>query len=234
MTPSEFEQLAAAAYKGERAASRRLAARTGMPELDALRQTLAQAAGVEGLAALLAARSRLREREQAGRAERLRVRQARAALRHAASAPPAGAWRAWFDGSAHPNPGRLGIGARLCGPNGESVEISRQAGHGNSGEAEYLALIALLEAALPLRIAQLVVYGDSKVVIDDVNLAPATGAKGLEAHRQRVHALLGRLAQTGEVSLRWVPRHRNGEADRLSQQAIASWTRQGPDEASAH
>ena len=221
MNPSEFEQLAAAAYKGERAASRRLAARTGIPEPDALRQTLEQAAGAAGLAALLASRGRMREAETAARDERVRLRQTRVALKRAAAAPPADAWRAWFDGSAHPNPGRLGIGALLCGPDGERMEISRQAGHGNSGEAEYLALIALLEAALPLRIAQLVVYGDSKVVIDDVNLAPPTGAKGLEAHRQQVQALLRQLEQTGAVSLRWVPRHRNGDADRLSQQAIA-------------
>lgn len=233
MNPSEFEQLAAAAYKGERAASRRLAARTGMPEPDALRQTLVQAAGAEGLAALLATRSRLREAAQTARDERLRLQQTRLALKRAASAPPAGAWRAWFDGSAHPNPGRLGVGALLCGPAGERMEISRQAGHGNSGEAEYLALIALLEAALPLRMTQLVVYGDSKVVIDDVNLMPPAGAKGLAAHRQRVQALLHQLGQTGEVSLRWVPRRRNGDADRLSQQAIASWAAQGPDAVSA-
>ncbi|MBA5608677.1 ribonuclease HI family protein [Duganella sp. FT3S] len=231
MHPTEFERLAAAAYKGERAASRRLAARTGMAEVDALRQTLMQAAGVAGLDALLAARTELRALEQARHAERLQARQARLALKRAAGAPPAGAWRAWFDGSAHPNPGRLGIGALLCGPDGERMEISRQAGHGNSGEAEYLALIALLEAALPLRMTQLVVYGDSKVVIDDVTLVAAAGARGLEAHRARADALLRQLAQSGAVSLRWVPRHRNGEADRLSQQAIAAWTCQVADQA---
>ncbi|MBA5637579.1 ribonuclease HI family protein [Duganella sp. LX20W] len=225
MHPSELEQLAAAAYKSERAASRRLAARSGIGEAEALHQVLTQAAGAQGLAALLAGRARLRELEQTRRAERARAQQARLALKRAAAqAPvPAHAWRAWFDGSAHPNPGRLGIGALLCGPDGERLEISRQAGHGNSGEAEYLALIAVLEAALPLPITQLVVYGDSKVVIDDVNLAPAVGAKGLETHRERVAALLRQLALNGAVSLRWVPRHRNGEADRLSQQAIASW-----------
>lgn len=223
MSSSEFDQLATAAYKGERVASRRLATRTGMSELDALRQTLNQAAGAQGLPALLAARAQLRAHELARRADRLHAQQARQALRRTAAQPPAGAWRAWFDGSAHPNPGRLGIGALLCGPAGERVEISRRAGLGNSGEAEYLALIALLEAAAPLQMAQLVVYGDSKVVIDDVNLAPATGAKGLEAHRSRVHELLRQLAQGGQVSVRWVPRHRNGEADGLSQRAIATW-----------
>src|SRR5689334_15249432 len=90
------------------------------------------------------------------------------------------AWRAWFDGSAHPNPGRIGIGAVLAGPGGEHVEISRRAGHGNNGDAEYLALIALLEKAVELRVPELLVYGDSQVVVQDVLLAPEFGAKGLE------------------------------------------------------
>ena len=78
------------------------------------------------------------------------------------------AWLAWFDGSALPNPGRIGIGALLRGPQGQVVEISRRAGEGSSSEAEYLALIALLEAALLHQPAQLTVHGDSQVVIDDL------------------------------------------------------------------
>lgn len=126
------------------------------------------------------------------------------------------AWRAWFDGSAHPNPGRIGIGGLLAGPGGERIEISRRAGHGSSGDAEYLALIALLETAVQLQVRELLVHGDSQVVIYDV-LQEAAHAKGLEAHRERVTQLMGLLAQ---VALRWIPRHRNGEADRLSQQAV--------------
>ncbi|MBB3121141.1 ribonuclease HI family protein [Pseudoduganella violacea] len=125
------------------------------------------------------------------------------------------AWRAWFDGSAHPNPGRIGIGGLLAGPAGERIEISRRAGHGSSGDAEYLALIALLETAVQMRVPELLVHGDSQVVIYDV-LQQAANAKGLEAHRARVTQLMGLLSQ---VALRWIPRHRNNEADRLSQQA---------------
>jgi ribonuclease HI len=127
------------------------------------------------------------------------------------------AWRAWFDGSAHPNPGRIGIGALLQGPQGQRVEISLRAGHGNSGDAEYLALIALLERAVAMKLPELLVFGDSQVVVHDVLLAPGSGAKGLQEHRARVGALMAQLAQ---VNIRWVPRHQNGEADRLSQQAM--------------
>jgi ribonuclease HI len=224
MSETTFEVLATAAYKGERVAARRLAARMRMAEADALRQVMTLAAGVQGLALLLAEREQLRLRDDARRLAKSEEKSRQLALRKARTGmqSDAGAWRGWFDGSAHPNPGRIGIGALLCGPAGERIEISRRAGHGNSGEAEYLALAALLEAAGQIGATGLVVYGDSQVVINDVNLsaqaiAAGRGAKGLEAHRAQVMALMSTL---GQVSLHWVPRHRNGDADRLSQQAI--------------
>jgi ribonuclease HI len=222
MNQIEFEVLATAAYKGERVAARRLASRTRTSEADALHQVLTLAAGAQGLQHLLAEREQLRLRDEARRTARTEEKTQQQALRKARMQPDADAWRGWFDGSAHPNPGQIGIGALLCGPAGERIEISRRAGHGNSGEAEYLALTALLETAAQHCATGLVVYGDSQVVINDVNLSAQAvtagrGAKGLEAHRARTVELMAAL---GHVSLRWVPRHRNGDADRLSQQAI--------------
>lgn len=222
MNKIEFEVLATAAYKGERVAARRLASRTRTPEADALHQVLTLTAGAQGLPHLLAEREQLRLRDEARRTARTEEKAQQQALRKARLQPDADAWRGWFDGSAHPNPGQIGIGALLCGPAGERIEISRRAGHGNSGEAEYLALTALLETAAQHCATGLVVYGDSQVVINDVNLSAQAvtagrGAKGLEAHRARTVELMMAL---GQVSLRWVPRHRNGDADRLSQQAI--------------
>lgn len=141
---------------------------------------------------------------------------------HASQAAATDAWLAWFDGSALPNPGRIGIGALLRGPQGQVVEISRRAGDGSSSDAEYLALIALLEAALPHRPPQLLIHGDSQVVIEDLK-PPRKGksnAKGLEALRARALELIAQLGGATVVTVRWVPRHRNPEADRLSQAAV--------------
>ncbi|MRW88767.1 reverse transcriptase-like protein [Duganella sp. FT80W] len=217
MDSLEFEMLATAAYKGERVAARRLATRMRLSEQQALLQVLTLAAGALGLAHLLAEREQSRQRDEERRLARQAVSAHKLAARKAAL-QPAGGWRGWFDGSAHPNPGAIGIGALLCGPDGQQVEISRRAGHGNSSEAEYLALTALLEAARLAGATGLTVYGDSQVVVNDVNLGAARGAKGLEEYRARVAELIAAL---GGVQLRWVPRHRNGDADRLSQQAIA-------------
>nr|WP_315250695.1 ribonuclease HI family protein [uncultured Duganella sp.] len=216
MKNTEFETLATAAFKGERVAARRLAGRAQLSEAQALLQVLTLAAGTLGLAHLLAQREALRRRDEQRRLER-QTNAAHKLAQRKASMQPAAAWRGWFDGSAHPNPGQIGIGALLCGPDGQHVEISRRAGYGNSSEAEYLALTALLEAACEVGASGLAVRGDSQVVVNDVNLGAQHGAKGLEQHRARVVALMATL---GGVDLRWVPRHRNGDADRLSQQAI--------------
>jgi ribonuclease HI len=99
-----------------------------------------------------------------------------------------------------------------------AVDIARRAGDGDSSDAEYRALIAVLDAALAHGADGLTVYGDSRVVIDDVNGPDERSAPALAAYRTHVQ---GQLALLPGVRLRWVPRHRNGPADALSQQAFA-------------
>jgi ribonuclease HI len=210
----DLQSLREAAFRAERAASSRLAERAGLSEEEALRQTLEARAGVDGLAALLAARRALRLAEACRLAERRVRKETDRLLRAARHAGPPTAWRAWFDGCAHPNPGRCGIGALLMGPAGETVEISLPAGFGNSSEAEYRALIAVLEAAVAQRAHGLTIYGDSQVVVNDVNGPEHAGAPVLQPLRAAAHAL---LKQLHDVRLRWVPRHKNTEADALSQ-----------------
>lgn len=176
------------------------------------------AGGMNELHRLLEAASSIERAAEERRAVRVARKEAARVLRQARHDGPATPWRAWFDGSARPNPGRCAIGALLKGPGGELVEISQPAGHGNSSEAEYRALIALLEAALRNGAHDLTVYGDSQVVIDDVNGPAHDAAQALQPYRQRALEL---LAQLRGVSLRWVPRHRNQEADALSQRAGA-------------
>ncbi|HAT31300.1 MAG TPA: RNase HI-like protein [Janthinobacterium sp.] len=216
----EFDALSAAANHGERVRARRLAKSAGIGERQALERILDACAGAAGLASLLADRAAQRLAETRARAAKTQEKATLRAMKQAELQPPATAWLAWFDGSAHPNPGKIGIGALLTGPRGERVEICRRAGHGNSGEAEYAALIALMEAAVALGPAELRVYGDSQVVIDDVKRMAATGAKGLESQRARVAGL---IAQLPKVALTWIPRHKNAAADRLSQRAVTLW-----------
>jgi ribonuclease HI len=107
----------------------------------------------------------------------------------------------------------------LKSPHGETVEISAEAGRGDSSAAEYLALIALLEAARRAGARTLSIYGDSRVVIDDM-LAPRDGGiRSLTHHAMHARSL---ITQIGEVRLQWIPRERNASADALSRRALAS------------
>lgn len=141
-------------------------------------------------------------------------------------------WRAWFDGSALPNPGRMGLGFVLQGPDGSVDEgsfVTREAGCNN--EAELHALCALLELAREKGARRLQVYGDSDVTVKYVNGIHSTEVERLRTLVLRTQALLQAF---DEVSLSWVPRHRNEAADALSRRALGlpakpAWTaRRGP------
>ena len=217
--------LHAIAYKGERLASRRLAQRSNISLREALRRTLEHAAGPAGLALLVDQRLAVQAAVAARVAARADARAAALAARQQRHDGPITPWRAWFDGSAHPNPGRCGIGGLLTGPGAERIEVCQSAGYGNSSEAEYQALIAVLQAAVRSGARGLTVYGDSQVVINDVGAAPASRAPSLHALRETATAL---IAQLGDVTLRWIPRHKNPEADALSQRAVAAWVGETP------
>ena len=218
---NDLDDLQAIAFKAERAASRRLARAQGLTDEQALRRTLELAAGRAGLAALVADRLAQRAAASARADARAQLRtQLRASARAEREAHHAGrpsAWRAWFDGSARPNPGRCAIGVLLRGPGGVELALSQPAGTGDSSAAEYRALIALLETALAHGADDLAIHGDSQVVIGDVSAPDAFAAPALRAYRDTARALLARIDR---VSLRWVPRHRNGLADALSQRAL--------------
>ena len=170
-----------------------------------------------GLATLLAARLQERVSQQQRRSARAAAAAARHAGRQAHMHTGAHLWQGWFDGSARPNPGQLGIGARLQAPGGACIDVSRAAGKGDSTLAEYLALIALLEQAAIAAVAvpglQLIVRGDSQVVINDISGTTRLRHPAFAPYRQRAMALMAALPA---VTLRWVPRHRNAAADLLA------------------
>jgi len=127
-------------------------------------------------------------------------------------------WYAWFDGATkHSNPGVRGIGAVLKGPAGQIVEIAQEIGQGTNNEAEYCALMAVLDAAVTAQVQNLIVYGDSQLVIKQVNGEWLINAPGLVHFCKTVLEL---KALIPNVSLRWIPREENTEADVLSKRAI--------------
>jgi ribonuclease HI len=205
------------AYKKERAGSRRLASLTGITEQEALKQTLQAKAGDQTLTELIAYRRRQCDSKHARIAERKERKEAVRTQKLLSHQPDPSAWLAWFDGATHPNPGKMGIGGLLKSPDGAVKEISFNAGLGDSSNAEYIALIAVLEAAVEAKPAKLVVYGDSQVVLNDVNPKTMGESKVLAEKREQARRLIAQLA---DVTLCWIPRKKNAEADALSQRAV--------------
>lgn len=214
---TEFEEHCAAAYKKERASSRRLARNAALSEPAALKQVLEKMAGSAPLSELILVRKLVKLEAAEKLALRQRQKADLLAQKKAEKLPHPCAWLAWFDGSAQPNPGRMGIGGLLKSPDGQTVEISSAAGHGDNNQAEYLALIAVLEAAVRIQPERLVVYGDSQLVIHAVMAAGSAGAYDLQRHCERAKLLVSQLKT---VNLIWIPREKNTAADALAQQAI--------------
>jgi ribonuclease HI len=219
-------QLTAIAYRREMVASRRLAIRHHLAIEVALQRILQESAGNGSLDELIAARQRATAEQQARRAARKKRQADRRADKKQckehfteqlkSSAPDR--WQAWFDGACHPNPGKMSIGVSLRSPLGASTEISQTVGWGDSSEAEYRALIALLQAATSAQVRNMVIYGDSRVVLDDVQGSDLQGSKILRPLRVQAQQL---MAGIPDLAMRWIPRARNTVADALSQTAIA-------------
>ena len=132
---------------------------------------------------------------------------------------PARPWTIHCDGSAEPNPGRMGLGAVIVAPDGARQTLSLTCSErGCNNEAELRALMAALHALDASQVGTLQIYSDNSVLVAQLDghsaQPPVARLSGLfEATR----ALLRGFHQP---VLTWIPRHRNGEADALARAAI--------------
>ncbi|MDO9385053.1 MAG: ribonuclease HI family protein [Hyphomicrobiaceae bacterium] len=127
-------------------------------------------------------------------------------------------WTIHCDGSAVPNPGRMGLGALLVSPDGSRHALSVATDlRGCNNEAEARALMLALRDAQARGAASLNIYSDSSVLVAQLGPGRAAPILRLADVYAEAKALLGTFAH---VSLRWVPRHRNGDADALARAAL--------------
>ena len=127
-------------------------------------------------------------------------------------------WVAYCDGSAVPNPGRIGLGAVITAPDGTRHTLSHTArAPGCNNEAELRALMATLEALKSMGADKVLVHCDNSVVVEQLGPAGAPPIARLAPLFDAARALLPSFA---EVRLVWIPGHRNGEADALARAAL--------------
>lgn len=136
--------------------------------------------------------------------------------------------RAWFDGACWPNPGGHGGYGGVVKRN-EKVIYSKAVylGYGphiSNNVAEYAGLIAVLRFLLSEGIQWATVYGDSQMVIKQLNgVIRARHGLYLPYYRE-AQKLRVRLP---DVRLTWISRGQNTESDQLSKQAIANYITPG-------
>ncbi len=127
-------------------------------------------------------------------------------------------WQAWVDGSAVPNPGKIGIGIVLYSPTGVCIEHSSQVPPGGcNNEAELYALCQALRLASEAGATNLVVTGDSDFVVQHLQGSAITAIPRLHTLLQQARDL---MADFVTIRLVWVPRHRNTAANDLARAAL--------------
>ena len=127
-------------------------------------------------------------------------------------------WLVYCDGSALPNPGRMGLGAVWTAPDGTRHTLSQMApGEGCNNEAEVRALIAVLLALQPQGANDLRVHCDNSLVVKQVGSHTAKPVARLAALFDEARALFNTFDQ---ALLVWIPQHRNVEADTLARAAL--------------
>ena len=122
----------------------------------------------------------------------------------------------YFDGASRGNPGEAGAGALLLDGGGVTLwECARPLGKRTNNEAEYMALILLLEE-VERRNIEAHIYGDSRLVVKQVTGQWKINEPRLRDLAKRARELLDRT----KSSLEWIPREENASADRLSNIAL--------------
>lgn len=122
----------------------------------------------------------------------------------------------WIDGMAEPNPG-LGCYGWIARTDGRVIGSGRGlvGDRVTSNEAEYQALIEALTWAVDQDLMPVIVYTDSRLVVNQIR----GSWKCKATHLWPLLKQAWRLAEDVRAYVVWLPRERNTEADALSRQA---------------
>ncbi len=122
------------------------------------------------------------------------------------------------DGVSKGNPGQAAIGFIIRNEKGGLVaSISKNIGRATNNQAEYRAIIAALEEALPVYADKIELNSDSELVVRQIKGQYRVRKEALRPLYQRVKQLQGRL-KTFEI--KHIPRQQNREADKLANAAL--------------
>ena len=128
-----------------------------------------------------------------------------------------------FDGGGQV-PGPIAGGVVLEGPDGD-IEDVWYADLGTHNVAEYSTLLFGLGLTRAHGFASVNIFGDSKLVVEQVNGRWKCRAADLHALLDQVRR---ELAHFDSWTLSWIPRHENRRADALARACLAAGGRSNP------
>jgi len=122
------------------------------------------------------------------------------------------------DGASRGNPGEAGIGVLIEDESGHIVrKVARYLGKATNNQAEYTALLDALKAARELGAEELHISADSELLVKQMKGEYRVKNPELQV----LHAEAGTLAKGFKrVTMKYVPRAQNAEADALANEAI--------------
>lgn len=123
----------------------------------------------------------------------------------------------YFDGACRGNPGPAAIGWVIVTSDGIVAEGSDRIGDATNNQAEYEALVAVLDVARSYGFDEVEIRGDSELILKQVRGEYSVNDPELREYRIRVHELLEAF---DSYSLSHVPREINERADTLANEAF--------------
>lgn len=123
-----------------------------------------------------------------------------------------------FDGMAYPNPGRRGIGVAFFVGENQVDQISKELeSFGTNNEAEYEAVLHGVKRALELGWKEVIIEGDSKLVVDQLNGTTKVNKESLISLHASVTV---ELQKFDDYVIHWISRKSNAIADVLASNAL--------------
>ncbi len=120
----------------------------------------------------------------------------------------------WIDGACAGNPGKMGAGIVIKREK-ETIKYSVFLGKGTNNLAEYYALFIALSELKHLGIKSGRIHSDSTLLVKQINGEYKVRDENIKKLFMKVKTLL-----TPSITLHWIPREENKDADYLAKRAI--------------
>ena len=126
-------------------------------------------------------------------------------------------YQIYCDGASRSNPGEASVGISILKNNEEIDTIKKRIGIATNNVAEYLGLIEALQYCIEKNIMNVVIYLDSLLVVQQVNLEYKVKSKKLQEYYNQALDLINKI---NNIKINHVRREFNKRADQLANQAL--------------